>query len=248
MSFVLQAFGILFTILTFFFLGKLVDAAKASSMMNVKGGYFTFVLIGIAVSNYMSVASRGYADRLREAQLTGTLEAMMMTPTPVGQIVVFSTIYDFLFASLRVAVYIGIGAAFFGLDVSNARWGWALLFLLVSIIAFSSIGIISAAFIMIFKRGDPLAMLLNAVSFLFSGVYYPVEVLPGWLQWVSAALPMTWALRGLRAAISSTGDSGDLLTQALVLVLFAAVLWPVSLAFFSLAVRKARKDGTLGKF
>jgi len=248
MSFVLQALGILFTILTFFFLGKLVDATKASSMLNVRGGYFTFVLIGIAVSNYISVASRSYADRLREAQLTGTLEAMMMTPTPVGQIVIFSTIYDFLFASMRVAVYIGIGAAFFGLDVSNARWGWALLFLLISIIAFSSIGIISAAFIMMFKRGDPLATVLNTASFLFSGVYYPVEVLPGWLQWVSAALPMTWALRGLRAAISPTPGGGNLLTEALILILFSAVLWPVSLAVFSMAVKKSRKDGTLGKF
>jgi ABC-2 type transport system permease protein len=247
-GFFMQGLGILFTVVTFYFLSKLIDSASTPALSKFSGGYFPFVLTGIAMTNFLSVATRSYADRLREAQVTGTLEAMLMTPTPVGQIVSLSAMYDFVFASMRVVLYLLLAATLFGMDVSHANWGWAALFLLLSIAAFSSMGILSASFIMVFKRGDPLATVYGALSFLFSGVYYPVDVLPGWLRTISNFLPLTWALKGMRGALLGGGGDSGLPYCAAVLVLFSLVLWPLSLTAFSLAIRKARRDGSLGKF
>lgn len=248
MSFLMQAFGIFFSVVTFHFVGRLVDAGGAPALGRFGGGYFTFVLVGIALSNYLTVATRGYADRLREAQVTGTLEAMLMTPTPVSQIVAFSAIYDFIFASFRVVLYILVGAAFFGFDTSKANWGAAAAYLLLAVVTFSSLGIFSASFILVFKRGDPLAMIYGVVSYLFGGVYYPVEILPSWVQQISKLLPLTWALDGMRMSLMNGTPLAGTADRAFVLLLFSAVLWPLSIWFFSWSLQKARRDGSLGKF
>ena len=248
MSFVMQALGIFFTVVTFYFLARLVDGGNVAALGKFGGGYFTFVLIGIALSNYLTVATRAYADRLREAQVTGTLEMMLMTPTPVGQIIAFSSIYDFLFASVRVVLYLLVGAAFFGLDATHANWAAAAVFLGLSVLTFSSLGILSASFILVFKRGDPLTMIYGVMSYLFGGVYYPVDLLPDWLRGLSMLLPITWALDGMRMALMKGAGLAENAQKIWVLLAFSAVLWPVSIWTFSWAVRKAKSDGSLGKF
>ena len=248
MNFLMQGLGILFTVVTFHFLARLVDTGNVAALGRFGGGYFSFVLIGIALSNYLSVATRAYADRLREAQVTGTLEAMLMTPTPVGQIIAFSAIYDFLFASIRVVLYLLVGAALFGLDTSRANWGAAAVFLALAVVTFSSLGILSASFILVFKRGDPLTMIYGVLSFLFGGVYYPVDLLPEWLRSLSMLLPLTWALDGMRMSLMRGATLHETADRVWVLLLFSVVLWPVSLWVFTRAVKKAKRDGSLGKF
>lgn len=248
MSFLMQALGIFFTVVTFHFMARLVDGGNVAALDRFGGRYFTFVLIGIALSNYLSVATRAYADRLREAQVTGTLEAMLMTPTPVGQIIAFSSIYDFLFASVRVILYLLVGAAFFGLDTARANWGAAAVFLALAVLTFSSLGILSASFILVFKRGDPLTMIYGVMSYLFGGVYYPVDLLPDWLRALSMLLPITWALDGMRMALMQGAGAAASADKIWVLLAFSAVLWPLSIWSFSWAVRKAKRDGSLGKF
>jgi ABC-2 type transport system permease protein len=247
LSFLFTLFSITFTTVSFYFVSKLIDPALAVAAIRKSGGYFPFVIIGIALSSYLTVATRGFSSRLREAQMTGTFEALLMTPTPVGQTIAFSCSYDFLFTTVRVGLYLLAGSLIFGMDLSNANWPAALVFLALSTAAFSSLGILSSAFTIAFRRGDPTVMVYSALSYLLGGVYYPVDVLPWWLQWVAQLLPISWALRGMRGAIlegKTLAASSDCI---MVLVLFSVVLWPAAIWFFSWAVRKARREGSLGK-
>ena len=73
-------------------------------------------------------------------------------------------------------------------------------------------------------------------------VYYPVEVLPGWLQLVSWALPPTYVFEGLRAALTEHVFRGDLMVRALAI---NAVLFGSSVLAFLWLLRRARVAGTL---
>ena len=121
----------------------------------------------------------------------------------------------------------------------------ALLILVLTIITFSSLGIIAASFIMVLKRGDPVTWLFSTLSSLLGGVYYPISVLPPWLQRLSYLLPITYSLRAMRLALLQGYPFTALVPDIAVLVIFSLILLPLSLLTFRYAVHRAKVDGSL---
>lgn len=238
--------GGLFSILIFFFLSQVVETA-APGLARYRGGYFPFVLIGLAVNAFLGEALGGFSRRVRQAQLLGTLEAVLATPISPGAAVAGEALFPLFGASLRAGLYLAFGVALFGARISTSHLPAALLAFALGVATFAALGILSASATMVLKRGDPVAWALGALSVLLSGVYYPVEILPAPLRALSAALPMTHTLRALREAL--LGSGGPALSRALwTLAAFAAVLVPLALGTFAWAVRRARRDGSLTHF
>jgi len=244
-AFIAQWFGIFFSALTFYFLSKLFGTAVMPYLEPYGGDYFSFVLIGIAFASYLQVSLHSFAGVIRQAQVMGTLEALLVTQTEIPTIIFASSLYSFLITSVRVIVYLLLGTLFFGLKIGNANFAGALLVLFVTIVAFSSLGIISASFIMVFKRGNPLSWVFTNLSWLLGGVFYPITVLPDWLQKVSYLLPITYSLEGMRLALLKGYPLRGLIPSLVPLLLFALVVLPASLWMFKLAVKKAKMDGSL---
>ncbi|MCZ7669885.1 MAG: hypothetical protein M5U34_23245 [Chloroflexi bacterium] len=130
-----------------------IETAAGPLLGDYGGDYFSFVIIGIALGGYFSVGLTSFAGALRQSQMTGTLEAMMMTPTPVSWLIVGSAAWSYVYTTFRVLVYLVIGALFLGLDLSQANYLGALVVLLLSIVSFASLGILAAGLIMVVKRG-----------------------------------------------------------------------------------------------
>lgn len=238
--------GGLFTIMTFFFLARLVEQA-APGLSNYRGGYFAFVLVGLAVTAFLREALGGFAQRVRSAQVLGTLEAVLATPIPPFAAILCESVFPLVGAAFRAALYLGFGALALGPAIAFERLPAAALALLLGVASFAALGILSASATMVLKRGDPIAWAIGGLSILVGGVYYPVEVLPRELQWAAQALPITHTLRALREAL--LGDGGAPLHEALLtLMIFSAVLVPISLVAFAWAVRRARRDGSLTHF
>ena len=247
-AFVTGIFGILFRVFIFFFLSLFMGDATAPLLQEYNGDYFSFVLIGIALGNYFGVGLTGFAQALRQAQTTGTLEALLMTPTPVSLVIIGSAVWNYTYTTFRVFVYLITGVFLLGADFSQANWPAAIVSLALSIIAFASIGIITAAVIMVIKRGDPLTALLSNLANLIGGVFYPIEILPLWLQWLARLLPITYALRAMRLALLTGASWSQLLPDLVILTLFCLFLFPISLLIFRYAVNRARADGSLAHY
>lgn len=247
-SFLATMAGALFRALVFYFLSQLIDDAAAPFLLEYRGDYFSFVIIGIAFGGYFSVGLTGFARALRQAQTTGTLEAMLMTPTPVSWIIVGSSVWSYAFTTVRVLVYLLVGALLLGLNLGNANYLAAVAGLILSIISFASIGIIAASVIMVIKRGDPVTSFVSGLASLIGGVYYPVEILPSWLQVIANLLPITYALRVMRLTLLLGASWADVAADLLVLALFSVLLLPLSLMLFRYAVERARADGSLAHY
>jgi ABC-2 type transport system permease protein len=185
---------------------------------------------------------------IRAEQMLGTLEAMLVTPTRLPTIVLSSSQWSFAFTSLRVGVYLLLGGLFFGVDFGNANVLPALAALVLTVIAFSSLGIISASFVMIFKRGDPIAWALSTSSTLIGGVYYPISILPDWLQTISYLFPITYSLRAIRLSLLQGAGFSEVSSELLALVIFSAITIPISLIIFRYAVARAKKVGSLAYY
>jgi ABC-2 type transport system permease protein len=136
--------------------------------------------------------------------------------------------------------------AFFHLDLSRADWGATLVIVLAGSVSLIGLGIISAILPMLFtERGAQMAYIIRAIMLLVSGVYYPVAVLPGWLQAVAKVSPATYMLDSLRASIQNGLGLGALWYDIWPLLICGIVSVPLGLFIFDQAERYAKRTGKL---
>jgi ABC-type multidrug transport system ATPase subunit/ABC-type multidrug transport system permease subunit len=247
-SFILQIFGIFFSVAVFYFISRLVGPAAAPYIGRYGGDYFSFVVIGIAFASYFGVGLSSFANNLRQAQTTGVLEAMLAAPSRLSWIILASSQWDYLLTTLRVIIYLLAAALLMPAGLPRSNYPAALLVLLLTLVSFSSLGILAASFIMVLKRGDPIAWLFNAASALLGGVYYPLEVLPGGLRTLGRLLPITYALDAMRLALLQGAPASTFTADILILAGYSALLLPLSLFAFRYAVRRARVEGSLSHY
>ena len=101
---------------------------------------------------------------------------------------------------------------------------------------------------MVLKRGDPVSRIFTGLSSLFGGLYFPISVLPDWLQTISYLLPVTYALEAMRLSLLKGYALTELIPNILVLSIFAVTTLPLSIAIFAYAIKRAKRDGTLTQY
>ncbi|MGH9775239.1 MAG: ABC transporter permease [Candidatus Acidiferrales bacterium] len=244
-AFVLQFFEALFGVATFYYLSRFVGSPELERVLPQGGSYFAFALVGFAFFDYLSISLSAFDASLLEARENRTLEALVVTQTSLPVILLGSAVYPFAWLSLRTLVYLGCGAIFFGFSFRQANWLGVTLVLVASILAFLGLGILSASYVLLFKRGNPAKWMVLGVSGLLGGMMYPVSVLPHWLQWFSRLIPITYSLEGMRAALLGGAGVRVLLPSLGALLLFSAVLLPLSFAVFAWSLRRTKITGTL---
>lgn len=242
--FVMQLGGLAWTLALFWFLARLVGSG-VPALQRYGDDWFSFVVLGYAPLEYLRVGVLGFSARIREAQTFGTLEALLVTRAGIPTIVFGSVGYAYLWSTARAVLFLAIGGLAAGAP-DRADVPAILVFMVLSVVAFGSIGVLSASFIMVFKKGDPISMLFLGTSTLFAGLLFPTELLGRW-EPVARVLPLTYSMEGIRLAARGHG-LGELWAEAALLGVFCAVLLPLAAVTFQRAVARARRDGTLSQY
>jgi ABC-2 type transport system permease protein len=245
LSFIMQLVGTFISVASFYFLSKLFGSALVPQLEQYGGDYFSFILIGLAFSGYISLSLSNYAQSIREGQMMGTLEVMLLSPTRLSTILFSSSLWSYVFTTINVFVYLILGVFIFGFSVSHANFVAALVVLILSIASFSGFGILSAAVVLLVKKGDPIAWLFGGASNLLAGVYYPISVLPGWLEPISRILPLTYALDAMRLTMLKGYSLYEVRFDLLILLAFTIFLTPLAFFVFRKALKRAKMEGSL---
>jgi ABC-2 type transport system permease protein len=244
-NFVLGYLGLPFGLIGTRFLADLVGPREA--LVPYGGDYFSFALLGTALQALMYPCLGIFRGAVREAQVLGTFEAILMTRTSPSTAVLASGLYQLIHASLQPLVIIPLVGFALGAQLAWVNALPAIAVLGLALLGFAGIGLCSAAFVIAFKQSEPFTVALLAASGLLSGVLYPVELLPDGLRLASQALPMTHALHVLRGVFiegASVGNFG----WHLAATAGCALLFPVGLLAVSRSVELARRRGTLGQY
>lgn len=241
----LETLEALFGVATFYYLSRFVQSPELTSELPTGTNYFAFALVGFAFFDYLSVSLSAFDSSVEEARQNRTLEALLVTQTPLPVILAGSAVYPFAALAVRTCVYLAWGALLFGFRTQSANWPGAAVILLVSILAFAGLGILSASYTVLFKRGNPAKWVVLGVSGLVGGMMYPISVLPVPLQMLARLIPVTYSLEGMRAALLAGAGWKELFPSIGALFVFAAVLIPLSFAVFSWALRRTKITGTL---
>ena len=243
--FVLDVVQALFGAAMFFYAARFVDSPQLRSALPQSGGYFAFALVGFVFFDYLSVAMDTFDQSLIEARDSGTLEHLLVTQTSLPLMLAGSAIYPFAMTTIRIAVYIAWGAMLFHFPIGAANWISVAAVLAASLLSFSGLGILSASYLLLFKRGNPAKWLLIGLWSIAGGMLFPVSILPDWLQIVAKLNPMTHALDAMRASLLGGASLRQLLSSIEILLLFAVVLLPFSMLVFSWTLRRTKTTGTL---
>ncbi len=242
-----QFAGIFASLLSAGFLSRLVPG-NTHALRPFGGDYFTFVLVGTAALSYFSVALGSFASSLGQEQQMGTMEALLVTPNDPKKLLICGAAWPFTFATIQLVIYVGLGAALFHANVAFGHIAIAGGMLLLTMAAFSAVGLAAAGMIMLVKRTGALLGLVGSAFGLLGGVLYPISVLPRPLQLLAQALPMSHGLEGVRLALVPDPDLGAIGRDALALAVFTVVLVPVALWGFEWSVRQCRRTGSLGHY
>jgi ABC-2 type transport system permease protein len=236
-------FGVV-NLLVYYFISKTFAHVGREHLQGAPS-YFDFAAVGIIITVVIGATSTEIANRVRQEQLTGTLEALFMQPLATSEVALGLVGLPFVFAMVRAFFYIAVASIWLGLDVSNASWPGASLTLLATGGAMAGLGILAAAVVLVVKRGElVVGVTLFAMGFV-SGAVFPIAVLPEWLQAIGRIVPTRFAFQGLRSALFAGAGWQD---DVLALALFTVVGIPLGIALFSAALSWSKRTGSLAKY
>ena len=240
-GFWMEAFGTLAELASFFFLARAIGGSYRPQGMD----YYSFLLVGTSIFGFLITGVNLFVSTVRQAQMTGTMEVLMTTATPGWVIIVLTAVSSFTARLLPTVLYIAAGMFLFRAPVESVNLAPAIMVFLLSVLVALAVGMFAAAIQVALQRGGGITVLSGAVAWFLCGTMFPVSALPATLQLFSRAIPFTYSIHGLRAALVTGGSFAEVSTDALVLAAFALVLLPAGVGVFALALRRARLQGTL---
>jgi ABC-2 type transport system permease protein len=248
-QFLFHLLGSFFSVVTFYYISQIVGPGSSSRVGAEYGSdYFSYVLIGVAAAGLVDMATMGFNVRLRQTMTEGSLEMMFATPAHPLLILSLPAGWSYVFDSTKAAAVLLFGVLLFGADLSRANVPVSLAVVLVALLAYSVLGLFSIVFVIVIKRGDPVTWAASQAAIILGGAYFPLDMLPAWLEPVARVLPMTYAFRALRGTLLRGDGFAQVGPDLLVLLGFALVGLPLAALACRRAIDTAKREGTLGAF
>ena len=204
----------------------------------------TKLLVGGVIWAFLGIIFEIVTETVAWERWEGTIEYTFMAPVSRPVHLIGMGVYAVLYGLLRAAAVFAAVVVFIGIHIPNANYGAAVALLAIASVSFIGIGMMTAVLPLVSpEKGTQLGFVAQGLMLVVSGVYYPVSVLPEWMQWVAKVSPATYALRGNREQILH--GAGLAWADVWPLLVIGAFSIPIGLAVFKAGERYAKKRGKL---
>jgi ABC-2 type transport system permease protein len=248
LAFAVDWINLLGQIVVFALVGRLVSPSAMPIIGGVQVTYVEFVVTGIALTTLLQIALGRVVNAMREEQLMGTLEALLMTPTSQWTVQLGLVVYDLVYVPIRTILLFVIAALFFDLRLHLDALG-PLTAILIAFIPFAwGIGMVGAGLVLTFRRGVNILTIATSALMIGSNAYFPVTVLPEWIQTLTRFNPITVALNGVRGVLIAGNGWEEALHTVVLLIPVAIVSLLVGVGAVRRAIARERRQGTLGLY
>jgi ABC-2 type transport system permease protein len=243
---VLFPFGYIFTAKA---LGGPNGAALATfQSLTGTDDYISFIVVGSVLWMWLNMTLWDVGMYLRGEQMHGTLESNWLCPTWRVSLMLGGALTKLVISLLFLSVSLLEFRLVFGVRITGGNVGLALLVVLLVIPTIHGIGIAFASLVLRFKEANAMVFLVRGVFMIFCGITYPIAVLPAWMQSVAAALPLTYAIRDIRAVILAGATFAEIQSDLMALAAFAVAMPLLGYMTFYLTERRSRRTGDLGQY
>jgi ABC-2 type transport system permease protein len=229
--------------LTIVFIAKGIEATGGQIDVNRAT---TSLLIGAVVWAYLGILFEFMTETVAWERWEGTIEYTFMAPLSRAMHLGGAGFFAVLYGLIRAIILFVAVAFFFDLDLAGANLPAALVVLIAASLSFVGIGVMTAVLPLISpEKGAQLGFVAQGMLLVVSGVYYPVDVLPQWMQWIATISPATYALDGIREAILDGQGLTSMWDEIWPMLLIGVVTIPLGLAIFRRGERYAKQHGKL---
>jgi ABC-2 type transport system permease protein len=193
-----------------------------TSILAKKYRFIEFFVPGIIAMTVMSASLFGAVNVNAELRQKGVLRKLSTTPITRSDWILSNILYQFILAALATVVILLVSYTVF--HVSLQINVWLPVFVVLDVFAFVGLGMMLTR---VAKDAESAAAAANAFMFpmmFLSGTFFPVEMMPGFLQKVARVLPLYYVNEGLRASMVS-GDNMAAMRYAAVIAVFAAAVF-----------------------
>lgn len=246
-SMVLSLVTVVGSVIPVYFVARALQPMMSHAIQGEGGQYFAFLLIGSLTFTFIPLAVSTLPNTITSSITNGTMETVLGTPTSLPTMLIGMMGYNFVWTGLRAALML-LSGWILGASISWIQLPSALFILSLIIIAYIPIGLISAAAYLAFRTAGPIAVSVMVVSSLLGGVYYPTHVVPSWLEHVSGLIPLTYGLRALRHVLLDDASLFTVRADLATLLLMTAILFGAGGWIFVVAMRYARRTGSLSYY
>jgi ABC-2 type transport system permease protein len=202
--------------------------------------------IGTVVWAYLRAVFSNVGEMIAWERWEGTIEYTMMAPISRLAHMLGVSLFSIVYGLARSALLLGVLTLFFSVDLSNANLAGAAIILLVGSVSFLGFGIMAAVLPLLFpERGEEMTFVISSILLLVSGVYYPISVLPDWMEPLATVSPATYVLEGMRAALLEGAPTSALGPSLVPTVVLGALTLPIGIAIFGWGERYAKRTGRL---
>src|SRR2546425_4957447 len=192
--------------LTIVFIAKGVQATGGKVDINK---LTTILLIGAVIWSYLGIVFEILIETVAWERWEGTIEYTFMAPLSRPVHLIGMGIFAVLYGIVRASLVFGAIAAMFHLHIPRANFVTAIVIVGIASVSFIGIGMMTAVLPLISpEKGTQFGFIGQGLMLVVSGVYYPVSVLPTFMQWIAKVSPASYALRGMRHAILNGAGVG----------------------------------------
>jgi ABC-2 type transport system permease protein len=224
------------------------EALESFRALTGTSDYVAYIVVGSTLWMWLNITLWDVGYILRGEQMRGTLESNWLCPVWRISIVLGGSIAKLGSSFFLLAVTVVEFRIFFGVWLLAGNPALLLGIMLLVIASIYGIGLGFASLVLRFKEANAMVFLVRGIFMIFCGITYPLAVLPLWMQQAAAYLPLTYAIRAVRAVALTGADMAAVLPDLRALALFALVLPALGYAAFAIIERRTRRSGNLGQY
>lgn len=225
--------------------GSMFVSSITPAITSYGGNFISYILVGTIGWGFIWAIMSQISESLRIEMELGTLESILMTPTSIYTMTISYTIFGSFFGLLSIIGLILIGYGLFGVNVIASVSIFTIIIFILSVLMMTGLGMVLGGLTIWIKNIGQTAPLIQSVTMFFCGVYFPISILPGYLQPIANFMPFYYFIEGLRKSLISSTPINELLFYVFILLI-------LSIAFFMLGgyclkrgIKKAKMDGSL---
>lgn len=228
----------------FYYVSRLISSPVVGS----PDEYFGFVVIGTMTLEILTSTLTAPIGTLRSEMIAGTFERIVVSPFGPVFSIVSMTLFPVFLGLVISFITLVFAVVVFGLGLTFPSALLALPVALLGAFTFAPFGMFLAAIVLIVKQTNAGAGLVVTGVSLVAGLYFPVSLLPDWIQWASDVQPFTPAADLLRKLLIDTPLQGSAWLDVLKLIGFTAVTLPLSMLALRAGANRSRRSGTITEY
>jgi ABC-2 type transport system permease protein len=231
-----------------YFLGQSFATAAGNTGFAAYAGtldYMSFVLLGAAISSYVSAVFWGMGFSLKEEMDAGVLESNWLAPIPRPLFLVGRTLASLAITTINNAGMLFLAWLLFDFRVSGNLLAAAAV-LVPMLVALYGFGFAFAALVLVMREANTLVDVSNFLIAQMSGSQFPVQALPPFLLPLSLALPLTYGYDAVRGYLLNTRTLLPIQLEVIILIAFMGIMIPLGYGIFRMIERRCTALGTIG--